>query len=74
MRLDTKVGPPQKRATAKGFTKRSVKKGGKIGGKKGGTTTKERYGEGFYEEIGRKGGQKVRELIERGKASMKEKK
>ena len=43
-------------------------------GHKGGSTTKQRYGEGFYEEIGRKGGQKVRELIERGKASMKEKK
>ena len=41
-------------------------------GHKGGSTTKQRYGEGFYEEIGRKGGQKVRELINRGKAAMAE--
>ncbi len=27
-------------------------------GRKGGETTKKRYGEGFYEEIGRKGGRK----------------
>ena len=27
-------------------------------GHKGGETTKERYGEGFYEEIGRKGGKR----------------
>ena len=36
-------------------------------GKKGGNTTKQRYGEGYYESIGKKGGQKVRELIKRGK-------
>ncbi len=41
-------------------------------GHKGGSTTKQRYGEGFYEQIGRKGGQKVRELINRGKAAMGE--
>ncbi|MCD1295627.1 Em GEA1 (EM1) [Methanocella sp. CWC-04] len=40
-------------------------------GKKGGETTKKRYGEGYYESIGKKGGQKVRELIERGKEAMK---
>ena len=38
-------------------------------GRRGGTTTKERHGPEFYREIGHKGGQKVRELIERGKAS-----
>ena len=27
-------------------------------GHKGGSTTKQRYGEGFYEEIGRKGGKR----------------
>ncbi|PIW21296.1 MAG: hypothetical protein COW32_10765, partial [Candidatus Aquicultor secundus] len=37
------------------------------GGKKGGQTTKQKYGHEFYEEIGHKGGQKVKELIERGK-------
>jgi general stress protein YciG len=42
-------------------------KGGQMGGKKGGDTTLERYGPQFYEEIGKKGGQKVRELIEEGK-------
>ncbi len=36
-------------------------------GRKGGNTTKQRYGEGYYEAIGKKGGQKVRELIEKGK-------
>lgn len=36
-------------------------------GRKGGETTKKRYGEGYYESIGKKGGQKVRELIKRGK-------
>lgn len=42
-------------------------KGGELGGKKGGETTLERYGPQFYEEIGKKGGNKVRELIEEGK-------
>jgi uncharacterized protein len=42
-------------------------------GHKGGETTRQRYGE-VYEEIGRKGGQKVRELINRGKAAMGESK
>ncbi|HMK48276.1 MAG TPA: Em GEA1 (EM1) [Methanocella sp.] len=36
-------------------------------GRRGGNTTKERHGPDFYKDIGHKGGQKVRELIERGK-------
>ncbi len=36
-------------------------------GRKGGRTTARKYGREFYEEIGHKGGQKVKELIERGK-------
>ncbi len=40
-------------------------------GKNGGETTKQRYGEGYYESIGKKGGQKVRELIRRGKEASK---
>ncbi|NLC55858.1 MAG: Em GEA1 (EM1) [Armatimonadetes bacterium] len=44
-------------------------------GRKGGETTAERHGHEFYEEIGHKGGeiggprggQRVRELIEKGK-------
>ncbi len=45
----------------------------KEAGRKGGNTTKQRYGEGYYENIGKKGGQKVRELIKRGKESMSRK-
>ena len=36
-------------------------------GRKGGETTSSRYGHEFYEEIGHKGGQKVKKLIEDGK-------
>jgi uncharacterized protein len=36
-------------------------------GRKGGETTSKRYGHEFYEEIGHKGGQKVKKLIEEGK-------
>ncbi len=36
-------------------------------GRKGGIAVRDERGHAFYEEIGRKGGQKVRELIERGK-------
>ena len=38
-------------------------------GRKGGQTVKRKYGHEFYEEIGRMGGNKVAQLIERGKAS-----
>lgn len=38
-------------------------------GRRGGRTTAERHGPGHYEEIGRKGGQRVRELIAKGKAA-----
>jgi general stress protein YciG len=41
-------------------------------GRKGGNTVKKKYGHSFYEEIGRKGGEKVAALIERGKADAKE--
>jgi general stress protein YciG len=37
-------------------------------GRKGGITVRDERGHAFYEEIGKKGGQKVRELIERGKS------
>jgi general stress protein YciG len=36
-------------------------------GRKGGTTTSKKYGPEFYSEIGHKGGQKVKRLIEEGK-------
>lgn len=45
----------------------TVREAGKKGGQKGGNTTKQRYGRGFYSEIGKKGGHRVRELIEEGK-------
>jgi len=35
-------------------------------GRRGGQTTSQTHGREFYEEIGQKGGQKVRELIRRG--------
>lgn len=47
----------------------SVQEAGRKGGKKGGRTTSQRYGRGFYSEIGTKGGQRVKELIEEGKKS-----
>lgn len=54
-----------------GMTVREAgRKGGLIGGKKGGETVKAERGIEFYQEIGRKGGQKVRELIEAGRAAM----
>ena len=43
----------------------------RIWGRKGGETTAERYGHEFYEEIGKKGGQKVRELIQEAKKAHK---
>ena len=38
-------------------------------GRKGGLTTSRKYGPEFYEEIGHKGGQKVKNLINKGKQS-----
>ena len=40
-------------------------------GRKGGKSTLKKYGPEFYEEIGKKGGQKVRELIKQGKRAGK---
>lgn len=54
-----------------GMTVREAgRKGGLIGGRKGGETVKAERGIAFYQEIGRKGGQRVRELIEAGRAAM----
>ncbi|HEY0840635.1 MAG TPA: hypothetical protein VGD74_10655 [Vulgatibacter sp.] len=44
------------------------RKGGMIGGRKGGQTVLRERGPQFYSEIGKKGGARVRELIERAKA------
>ena len=43
------------------------RKGGLIGGRKGGLAVKAERGREFYQEIGRKGGQRVRDLIAAGK-------
>jgi general stress protein YciG len=41
-------------------------------GSKGGKKTSETHGREFYEEIGHKGGSKVKELIEAGKRAKEE--
>ena len=48
----------------------TVREAGRKGGEKGGETTAKKYGHEFYEEIGHKGGQKVKQLIEEGKKAM----
>ena len=45
----------------------TVREAGKKGGQKGGEMTARKYGHEFFEEIGHKGGQKVKRLIEEGK-------
>jgi general stress protein YciG len=40
-------------------------------GRKGGRKTADTHGHDFYKEIGHKGGQRVRELIEEGKKAQK---
>ncbi len=50
----------------------SVEEAGRLGGRKGGRRTAETHGREFYEEIGHKGGQKVRRLIQEGKAHEEE--
>lgn len=43
-------------------------------GKKGGQATSQSHGKEFYSEIGHKGGQKVKELINRGEQAMSKEK
>lgn len=50
--------------------KMTVQEAGKKGGEKGGEVTAKKYGHQFYEEIGHKGGQKVKNLIEEGKKTL----
>ena len=42
-------------------------------GKKGGETTSQKYGREFYQEIGKEGGERVSELVEKGKEAEKDK-
>jgi len=48
----------------------TVREAGKKGGEKGGEVTVRKYGHRFSEEIGHKGGQKVKQLIEIGKKTL----
>ncbi len=61
--------PGAARATeAGGMTVREAgRKGGLIGGRKGGLTVKAERGVKFFQEIGRMGGQRVRDLIAAGR-------
>jgi general stress protein YciG len=47
--------------------KMTVEEAGRLGGQKGGKRTAETHGREFYEEIGTKGGHRVRDLINEGK-------
>jgi hypothetical protein len=47
----------------------TVEEAGRKGGQKGGEKVLNKYGPEFYSKIGHKGGQKVRELIEKGKGA-----
>ncbi len=45
----------------------TVEEAGRKGGQKGGEKVLSKYGPEFYSKIGHKGGQKVKELIKKGK-------
>ncbi len=47
--------------------KMTVEEAGRKGGPKGGRRTAETHGREFYEEIGTKGGHRVRDLVNEGK-------
>ncbi|AKM81995.1 TPA: Em GEA1 (EM1) [Candidatus Berkelbacteria bacterium] len=53
----------------KGRGEMTVREAGKMGGQKGGEATARTHGHDFYQEIGHKGGQKVRELVKKGEQS-----
>jgi general stress protein YciG len=58
----------RRRASEGGMTVREAGRlGGLIGGRKGGLAVKKERGVEFYQEIGRLGGQRVRDLIAAGR-------
>jgi general stress protein YciG len=64
----TKISRRVKEPETGGMTVREAgRKGGLIGGRKGGLTVKAERGVEFYQEIGRLGGQRVRDLIAAGR-------
>ncbi len=50
--------------------KEAGRKGGLLGGRKGGLTVKAERGVAFFQEIGRLGGQRVRDLIAAGRKAL----
>ncbi len=64
-RKQTRAWTPTTKTPEKGNL--SVAEAGRLGGEK----VRDKYGPEFYSEIGHKGGQKVKELIERGKQNLK---
>lgn len=50
--------------------KMTVQDAGRKGGARGGKVTASKYGHEFFEEIGHKGGQKVKRLIQKGKRTL----
>ena len=73
LKMSTRRSSGSGRTTARepefgGMTVREAgRKGGLIGGRKGGLAVKAERGREFYQEIGRKGGQRVRDLIAAGR-------
>ncbi len=63
-RKQTRAWTPAPKTPEKGNL--SVAEAGRLGGEK----VRDKYGPEFYSEIGHKGGQKVKELIERGKKNL----
>jgi uncharacterized protein len=66
--------PEERRNTNEERNRRSAEQKGSMtvqeAGRRGGERTSQTHGREFYEAIGHKGGQRVRELIEQGKRAM----
>ena len=74
--------PPSRKAPAAKMSRRAAtrergmtvqeagRKGGLLGGRKGGLAVKAERGVGYFQEIGRLGGQRVRDLIAAGRKAL----
>ncbi len=67
--METKTDSVEKQRRSKKESKGSITV--QEAGRRGGRRTAETHGREFYESIGHKGGQKVKELIEAGKNARK---